>query len=155
PSEASSNRTLEVIKQAEAFFSGEEAVDQTVMIRGFSFAGAGDNAGLAFITLDDWDERDAENSAEAIAQRANGALSQIRDAIAFALSPPPIQGLGTTNGFTFRLQDRAALGQAAMKEAGDRLLAAAAQSPVLTGLRVESMPEAAQLNLLIDREKAN
>src|SRR5690606_24388229 len=91
PSEASSNRTLEVIKQAEAFFSGEEAVDQTVMIRGFSFAGAGDNAGLAFITLDDWDERDAENSAEAIAQRANGALSQIRDAIAFALSPPPIQ----------------------------------------------------------------
>ena len=144
-----------MIKQAEGFFSGEEAVDQTVMIQGFSFSGAGDNAGLAFITLKDWDERDAENSAEAIAQRANGALSQIKDAIAFALSPPPIQGLGTTNGFTFRLQDRAGLGQAELKAAGDRLLAAAAQSPVLTGLRIEGMPEAAQLNLLIDREKAN
>ncbi|HEU4985633.1 MAG TPA: efflux RND transporter permease subunit [Rhizobiaceae bacterium] len=155
PPEASGNRTLDVIKQAEGFFSGEEAVDQTVMIQGFSFSGAGDNAGLAFITLKDWDERDAENSAEAIAQRANGALSQIKDAIAFALSPPPIQGLGTTNGFTFRLQDRAGLGQAELKAAGDRLLAAAAQSPVLTGLRIEGMPEAAQLNLLIDREKAN
>ena len=49
--------------------------------------------------------------------RANAKLWQIKDAITFALSPPPIQGLGTSNGFTFRLQDRGGLGQAALAAA--------------------------------------
>src|SRR5690606_5707939 len=111
--------------------------------------------GLAFVTLKDWSVRGPENSAAAIAQRANARLWQIRDAMTFALSPPPIQGLGTSSGFTFRLQDRGGLGQSALAAARDQLLAAAQQSPVLTGLRVEGLPDAAQVNLIIDREKAN
>jgi multidrug efflux pump len=155
PPESSANRTSDVIRQIETIFRGEEAVDRMVMISGFSFSGTGQNAGLAFITLKDWSERDAQNSAAAIAQRANGALFQIKDAIAFALSPPPIQGLGTSSGFTFRLQDRAGQGQAALSAARDQLLAAAAKSGIVTGLRVEGMRDAAQVNLLIDRAKAN
>jgi len=125
------------------------------VVNGFSFSGAGDNAGLAFITFKDWSERDANNSAQAIANRANGALFGLKDAISFALSPPAIQGLGTSSGFTFRLQDRAGLGQAALLAGSDQLMAAASQSPILAGLRVEGMPAAAQVNLVIDREKAN
>jgi multidrug efflux pump len=155
PPESSANRTSDVIRQVETIFRGEEAVDRMVMISGFSFSGTGQNAGLAFITLKDWSERDAQNSAAAIAQRANGALFQIKDAIAFALSPPPIQGLGTSSGFTFRLQDRAGQGQAALAAARDQLLAAAAKSGIVAGLRVEGMRDAAQVSLLIDREKAN
>ncbi len=155
PTDASANRTNEVISRVAAVFGQEEAVDQTAYIRGFSFSGAGDNAGLAFVTLDDWDERGPEDSAQALAQRANGQLFGLSDAVAFALSPPPIQGLGTSNGFTFRLQDRAGRGQAALTEAGDQLIAAASASPVLTGIRREGMPDAAQVNLVIDREQAN
>jgi multidrug efflux pump len=155
PPESSSVRTQEIVKQVENVFQGEEAVDRTVLISGFSFSGAGENAGLAFVTLNDWSERDEQNSAAAIAGRANGALFQIKDAISFALSPPPIQGLGVSNGFTFRLQDRAGQGQEALAAARDQLLAAAAKSQIVTGLRVEGMPDAAQVNLLIDREKAN
>jgi len=153
--ESSSVRTQEIVKQVETVFNGEEAVDRMVVVRGFSFSGAGDNAGLAFVTLKDWSERDEQNSATAIAGRANRALFQIKDAISFALSPPPIQGLGTSNGFTFRLQDRAGQGQTALAAARDQLMAAAAKSEVITGMRVEGMPDAAQVNLLIDREKAN
>ncbi|MFD2262904.1 multidrug efflux RND transporter permease subunit [Lacibacterium aquatile] len=155
PPEASGNRTLAIIEEAEAIFKAEPAVDKMFMISGFSFSGNGQNAGLAFVTLKDWSERDADNSADAIAQRANGSLLAMKDAISFALSPPPIQGLGNSNGFTFRLQDRGGLGQAALAAARDQLMGAAAQSPILQGLRIEGMPEAAQVNLVIDREKAN
>src|SRR5690606_16561903 len=133
----------------------EPAVDNRTLINGFSFSGFGDNAGLAFITLKDWSERDADNSAQALAQRVNGKLFQIRDAIAFALSPPPIQGLGNAGGFSFRLQDRSGAGQTALALATDQFMAAAAQSPVLTGMRIEGMPAGAQLIINIDREKAN
>ncbi|MEK1923827.1 MAG: efflux RND transporter permease subunit [Rhizobium giardinii] len=155
PSEATGHRTDEVIKQTEDIFSKEQGVDRIVAINGFSFFGAGQNAALAFVTLKDWAERGPENAAQAIAGRASMAMSQIKDAISFALSPPPIQGLGTTGGFSFRLQDRGGLGEAALAQARDQLLGLAAQSPVVAGVRFEGMPDAAQANVIIDREKAN
>ena len=155
PPDASANRTLDVIRQVEAIMQGEEAVDKVISILGFSFSGSGQNAALAFVTLKDWSERGPENSADAIAQRANMKIFGIKDAIAFALSPPPIQGLGTTSGFSFRLQDRSGLGQDALIAARDQLLGAASQSNIVTGLRVEGLPDAPQVSLLIDREKAN
>ncbi|KQY12604.1 efflux RND transporter permease subunit [Rhizobium sp. Root482] len=155
PSEATGHRTDEVIEQTEAIFGKEPAVDTIVAISGFSFFGAGQNAALAFVTLDDWSERGPENAAQAIAGRATMAMSQIKDAISFALSPPPIQGLGTTGGFSFRLQDRGGLGSTALAQARDQLLGLAAQSNVVAGVRFEGMPDAAQANVMIDREKAN
>ncbi|QRG08676.1 multidrug efflux RND transporter permease subunit [Xanthobacter dioxanivorans] len=155
PAEASANRTLEVIEKMEQTFAGEAAVDRIVAISGYSFNGIGDNAALAFVTLKDWSERDADTSAAAISLRATMALSSVRDAIVFALSPPPIQGLGNSNGFSFRLQDRGGLGPEALRKAQAQFLAEAAASPILTGVYVEGMPDAAQLDLIIDREKAN
>ncbi|HTO34508.1 MAG TPA: efflux RND transporter permease subunit [Pararhizobium sp.] len=155
PSEATGNRTTEVIEQTEAIFSKEPAVERIIAISGFSFSGTGQNAGLAFVTLKDWAERGPNDVAAVIAGRASGAMSQIKDAISFALSPPPIQGLGTSNGFEFRLQDRGGQGSAALAAARDQLLGLAAQSQVISGVRVDGLPDAAQVNLIIDREKAN
>src|SRR5690606_30553680 len=155
PPEASANRTLEVIRQVEDACRAEKCVSRVFAISGFSFSGAGQNAALAFVPLKDWSERGPEDSAQAIAARVNGKLMQIRDALTFALSPPPIQGPGTTSGFSFRLQDRGGLGQAQLAAARDQLLAAARKSPILAGVRVEGLPDAAQVTLIIDREKAN
>lgn len=155
PPEASSNRTREVVQEIESVFGEENAFSRIVAILGYSFSGVGDNAALAFVSLTDWSERGPEDAATAIAARINGILSGIRDAVAFTLSPPPIQGLGNTNGFAFRLQDRGGQSQAALAAARDQLLAAAATSPILADLQVESMPDAAQVNFVIDREKAN
>ncbi|WVT73307.1 efflux RND transporter permease subunit [Sinorhizobium chiapasense] len=155
PSEATGNRTTEVVEQAEKIFGQEPSVERIIAINGFSFFGTGQNAALAFVTLKDWKERDANNAAQSIAMRATMAMSQIKDAISFALSPPAIQGLGTTGGFSFRLQDRGGLGQAALSQARDQLLGMAAQSKVLAGVRFEGMPDAAQVSVNIDREKAN
>lgn len=155
PSEATGNRTTEVVEQAENIFGKEPAVERIIAINGFSFFGTGQNAALAFVTLKDWSERDADNAAQSIAMRATMAMSQIKDAISFALSPPAIQGLGTTGGFSFRLQDRGGLGEAALSQARDQLLGLAAESKIVTGVRFEGMPDAAQVSVTIDREKAN
>lgn len=155
PPEASATRTSEVVQQLEKIALAEPAVNRIFAISGYSFSGSGQNASLAFITLKDWSERDASNSADAIAGRLNMQAFGIKDAQVFSLSPPPIQGLGNSSGFTFRLQDRAGQGQVMLAAARDQLLEAARKSPVLAGLRVEGLSDAAQVNLIIDREKAN
>jgi len=155
PAEASTERTLQSIQQIEKIFMEEPAVERVIAVSGFSFSGSGQNAGLAFATLKDWSERGPEDSAAAISARINGKLWGLPDAMSFALSPPPIQGLGNSSGFTFRLQDRSGAGQTALSAAGAQLMAAARKSPILAGLRIEGMPDAAQVNLIIDREKAN
>ena len=155
PAEASTDRTREAIRQLEGILAEEPAVKNVVAISGFSYSGSGQNAGIAFITLTDWSERGPRDSATAIAARVNAKFAGVRDASGRALSPPPIQGLGNSNGFAYRLQDRSGLGQAALAAATAQLLDAARASPVLAGVRVEGLPDAAQINLVIDREKAN
>ncbi|MDZ4130308.1 MAG: efflux RND transporter permease subunit, partial [Hydrogenophaga sp.] len=118
PPGATQERTLEVIKQVEGFILKQPEVQSMVGVLGFSFSGQGQNAALAFITLKDWKERTGPNSsAEAVAGRAFGALSGVRDAFIFPLSPPPIPELGSSSGFSFRLQDRAGLGREALLSA--------------------------------------
>jgi multidrug efflux pump len=155
PPEASANRTRASVERIEAIFRDEPAVENVVAIQGFSFSGMGANAAIAFVTLKDWAERGDGNTVQEIANRANMKLFGLKDATAFALSPPPIEGFGTTNGFSFRLQDRSGLGQEALKKANAELMAKAGSGAIVTGLRVEGMPDAAQVMLVIDREKAN
>ncbi|MDP2803581.1 MAG: efflux RND transporter permease subunit [Phreatobacter sp.] len=155
PSDATVNRTMAAIETAEKQFIGEPGVARIVTVRGFSFFGQGQNAALAFVTLKDWGERGPRDAAGAIALRGTIALSRLRDAIVFGLSPPPIQGLGNSNGFSFRLQARGGQTQQQLASARDQLVGAAMRSPILTQVFVEGLPDAAQVSLIVDREKAN
>jgi multidrug efflux pump len=155
PPGASINRTREVIEQVEQYYLKQPSIARTVAVTGFSFSGSGQNAGLVFTPLKDWSERGPGESATEIAGKAFGALSQIRDAIIFPVNPPPIRELGNATGFTFRLQDRGGLGHEALLAARNQLLGMAAKSPVLKGVRPEGLEDAPQLQLNIDRDKAN
>lgn len=155
PPGATVQRTTAVMEQVENFILKQPEVQSMVGVLGFSFSGQGQNAGLAFVTLKPWDERDGEqHSAQALAGRAFGALSGIRDAFIFPLSPPPIPELGVASGFTFRLQDRGGHGHEALVAARNQLLGLAAQSKVLTQVRPDGLEDAPQLQLDIDRDKA-
>ena len=155
PPGATQERTLEAMKQVEGFMLKQPEVQSMVGVLGFSFSGQGQNAGIAFVTLKDWDERkDAGQSASALAGRAFGALSAVRDAFIFPLSPPAIPELGTGSGFSFRLQDRAGMGHDALVNARNQMLGMAMQSKVLTGLRPDGLEDAPQLQIDIDRDKA-
>ncbi len=156
PAGATQSRTLAVMQQAEQFFLKQPEVEKMVSVMGFSFAGQGQNAALAFVTLKPWDERKgAAHSAQSLAGRAYGALGQIRDAFAFAIVPPAIQELGNATGFSFRLQDRSSAGHDALLAARNQLLGMAAQSKVLAGVRPDGLEDAPQLQLDIDRDRAS
>jgi multidrug efflux pump len=156
PPGATQERTLAVMQQVEGFILKQPEVKSMVGVLGFSFSGQGQNAALAFVTLKDWSERKGpESSAEALAGRAFGALSGIRDAFIFPLSPPPIPELGASSGFSFRLQDRAGNGHDALLAARNQLLGMAAQSKVITQVRPDGLEDAPQLQVDIDRDKAN
>ncbi|MBG0511641.1 multidrug efflux RND transporter permease subunit [Agrobacterium sp. MOPV5] len=155
PSEASRERTVETLKQIEGFFKNEPGVANVVAIQGFSFSGNGANSAIMFVTLKDWAERGQGNSAQDISNRINMQLFGLKDAMSFALSPPPIEGLGTSAGFTFRLQDRGLLGQPALQQAAGELMGKATAGGKIVGIRPEGMPFAAQVILTVDRKKAN
>ncbi|GAA4427366.1 efflux RND transporter permease subunit [Acidovorax lacteus] len=155
PPGATQERTLAVMQQVEGFMLAQPEVQSMVGVLGFSFSGQGQNAALAFVTLKDWAERqEPGQSAQAVAQRAFGALMGVRDAFIFPLSPPPIPELGNASGFSFRLQDRGGLGHDALMNARNQLLGMASKSPVLAQVRPDGLEDAPQLRIDIDRDKA-
>ena len=155
PPGATLDRTINVIEQVENYILKQPEVASMVAVAGFSFSGQGQNAALSFISLKPWDERKgAEHSVDAIVGRAMGALSGIKDAFIFPLSPPPIPELGVSSGFNFRLQDRGGKGHDALVAARNQMLGMAMQSKVLAGVRPDGLEDAPQLRLNIDRDKA-
>jgi multidrug efflux pump len=133
----------------------KESVQAVFTVAGFSFAGAGQNAGLAFIRLRDFDERKAANlKAPAIAGRAMGKFMQIRDAMVFAIVPPAVPELGTSSGFDFQLQDIGGVGHEALVAARNQVLGMAAQDPTLAGVRPNGQDDTPQLKIDIDQAKA-
>ena len=156
PPGAVQQRTVAVARQVEAHWLKEEPnTDAVFAVTGFSFAGAGQNAGMTFVHLKDWaDRKGAKNRAPAIVQRAMGAYQRIRDGQAFALTPPPVQGLGASSGFDMELVDRSGIGHAGLVQARNQLIGMAAQSPILAQVRANGQEDTPQLHLDVDQAKA-
>ena len=149
PPGATQNRTLEVMKQVEDYILKQPEVREHGQRARLQLLRPGpERRRSRSCTLKDWDEREgAEHSAQALAGRAFGALSSVRDAFIFPLSPPPIPELGTASGFNFRLQDRGGNGHDALLAARNQLLGMAAQSKLLAGVRPDGLEDAPQLQL--------
>ncbi len=154
PPEVSFPRTLESVRRLEDFLKERTGVDTVTFLTGFSFLGQGQNTAQAFITLKDWSKRGEADSAARIVADINRSFASLRDGKIAALQPPPIDNLGNSSGFSFRLQDRGQRGYRDLMRAKDRLLAAATASPVLQDVYVEGLAPAPQVELAIDREKA-
>jgi multidrug efflux pump len=154
PSDSSYARTEAAVEKVERYLAQRPGVDNVTFLTGFSFLGQGINTAQAFIALKDWSERPAADSAAAIVADINKDLSSVRDARISALQPPPIDNLGNSSGFSFRLQDRAQKGYAALMQAADQLIAEANAGSILQKVYIEGLPPAPQVNLMIDREKA-
>ncbi|MBP2230979.1 multidrug efflux pump [Azospirillum agricola] len=158
PPNASIERTTETARAVTAHFLEKEkdSVEGLFTIVGFNFSGRGQNAGMAFVRLKDWSEREApERKPAAIARRAMGALSAVKDAMVFAFLPPSVPGLGNATGFDMQLVDRAGLGHERLMQARNQLLGMAAQNPKLVGTRPNGLEDTPQYRLEVDREKAS
>jgi hydrophobe/amphiphile efflux-1 (HAE1) family protein len=157
PAGSTTEQTLKVVEKMENHFLNDqsEAVKSIFTVTGFSFAGSGQNAALGFVNLKHWDERQRPDlSVGAVAGKAMGYFSTIKEAFVFAFPPPAVVELGTANGFNLHLQDRAGLGHDQLLAARNQLLGMAAQSPVLAGVRPNGQEDMPELKLDIDLAKA-
>ncbi|MCC6857927.1 MAG: efflux RND transporter permease subunit, partial [Bryobacterales bacterium] len=153
PAGATQERTIQAARQMEKYFLEEEtgAVEGIITVAGFSFAGRGQNMGIAWVKLKDWKLRNSPDlRAAAVAGRAMKAFSRIRDGLAFAFSPPAVLDLGVANGFDFQLQDRGGLGHEKLMEARNQLLGMAMQNKKLAAVRPNGQEDAPQFKLDID-----
>ena len=157
PVGATQERTLESFAKLENHFleNESELVESVFSVQGFSFSGMGQNAGMAFIKLKDWEQRpDADQQVGAVAGRAMGALMQIKDAFIFAFPPPAMPELGIGSGYSFFLKDMTGQGHEALLNARNQLLGMAGQSPLLANVRPNGQEDTPQLRLDIDPAKA-
>jgi len=155
PVGATQQRTVEVLKQVEAYYLKQPEVAGMVDVAGFSFNGQAQNAALAFIHLKDWRQRlGAQHRADAIIGRAFMALSGIKDAVIYPINPPPIPELGFQSGFDFELEDQAGLGHNSLMQARDELLALGGTNQDITQLRFQGLEDTPELKVDVDLAKA-
>ena len=157
PPGASSARTQVALDQVRDHFLQKEGgnVQGVFTVNGFSFAGSGQNSGIAFIPLKTWEEREgAENKVQAMVGRAFGAFGGFKDGMIFPASPPAVQELGNATGFDLQLVDQAGVGHAKLLEARNMLLGMTAGDKSLTGVRPNSLDDAPQLKIEVDQDKA-
>ncbi|MEY8842631.1 efflux RND transporter permease subunit [Cribrihabitans sp. XS_ASV171] len=153
PTGATAERTQGVVEQVETYFNTAEAenVESMFGVVGFSFAGQGQNMGLAFVRMKDWDERPRpDQSVQAVAGRAFPAFMGIRDAMVFPIVPPSVIELGNVSGFDFFLQAQGGQTHEQLLTARNQLLGMAAESPLIASARPSGLEDAAQFKLEID-----
>ncbi|MGC1550391.1 MAG: multidrug efflux RND transporter permease subunit [Rhodanobacter sp.] len=119
---------------------------------GFSFVGNAENVGMAFIKLAPWDKR--SQTAMQLIPQANGILHSITDAQIFVVNLPTIRGLSQFGGVDMYLQARAGQTRGELAQAMGILLGKAGKDPTLYGIRPNSLPEAPQLQMTVDRVQA-
>jgi hydrophobe/amphiphile efflux-1 (HAE1) family protein len=157
PPGATQEQTRAVMEKiADHFLDGEsEAVEAILTINGFSFGGRGQNSGIAFVKLRDWNERGSDRlRSTAVVGRAMGALSRIKEAQIFAFAPPAISELSNATGFQLQLQDRAGVGHEALVAARDQLLALTAEEPTVDKVRQSGLDDRPEYKVDVDQAKA-
>jgi len=110
------------------------------------------NVMAAYVILKPFDQR--ERGAVEINAELNAKLSQVHEGFAYALLPPPIQGLGNGSGYSLYLEDRAGLGYGALQNALSAFQAAVAQTPGMAFPITSYQANVPQLDAEVDRVKA-
>jgi len=158
PVGATQERTWRALDQVQNYFLKQEkaSVESIFTVAGFSFSGGGQNAGLGFVLLRDWSERQGKGQTiPAMQGRAYGALSQIKDAMAFAFAPPPVTELGNSQGFDVFLKDDNGQGHDALTAARNQFLFMASKDKLLANVRPNGQEDAPQFHLDVDAQKAS
>ena len=127
-------------------------IEGTFAVEGYSFVGQSENVGMVFIHLTDWSKR--SQSAMQLIPQANKLLHGIHDAQIFVTNLPTIRGLSQFAGVDMYLQARAGQPRSQLAQAQATLLAQANHDPRLFGIRPNSLPQAPQLKLAVDRVQA-
>jgi hydrophobe/amphiphile efflux-1 (HAE1) family protein len=157
PPGSSLSRTDAVVQRAIKVLRAIPGVVHTASFSGFDAASStnASNAAALFFTVTPFPERAAQGVDGAVVLRtARERMAAIAEANIFVLAPPAIRGLSTTGGFKFIVQDRAARGLPALRDAAGQVTAAAAGEPGLTAVFSQFEVATPQLYVDVDRDRA-
>ena len=159
PAGSTAERTDAALARFQQTISKSEAkdVESVFYVRGFSFAGTGQNNAMGFLKLKDWSERKTpDTSVNAIMGRVQGLLfsPMFKDVMGFAFPLPAVPELGVAEGFDFYLQDRGGKGHDNLMQVMNQFLAAANADPRLTQVRHNGMADTPMLQVNVDYGKA-
>lgn len=159
PAGSTAERTDAALARFQQTISKSEVkdVESVFYVRGFSFAGTGQNNAMGFLKLKDWSERKTpDTSIGAIMGRVQGLLfsPMFKDVMGFAFPLPAVPELGVAEGFDFYLQDRGGKGHDNLMQVMNQFLAAANADPRLTQVRHNGMADTPMLQVNVDYGKA-
>ena len=154
---SSLDRTEKVIHDMERTFSSVPEITKWVAIAGldlptFSFK---TDALTAFVRLRGWEERKRpDQTSMALSARLMGRLMNNREALLFAVNPPPIMGMSITGGFELYVQDRTGGSIHALNRYVQEMVRKAMERPELLSVRTTINPNVPYYSITVDREKA-
>jgi HAE1 family hydrophobic/amphiphilic exporter-1 len=157
PDAASQQRSREVVEKMDAIISKTPGVQDWIAIGGFSALDEtnASNAGALYIVFEDRAKREEESlSQDVILAKLQGQFNQIQEAMIFTVLPPVIQGLGTSGGFDFRLQDRGGVGPTQLQQWAQQIIRDGNAQSGLEGLYTLFRADVPQLFIDVDRTKA-
>jgi len=156
PEGASLARTTRVMEQVTGALKSIKGVDDVLGVSGFSLlSGTAENVGFGIVVLKPWDARKRPDlQLGAIVGQAQARLAAISSANIFAFAPPPIQGLGSTGGFDFRLQALEDQLPREIAAATRALVIAANQDPMLMRVFSTYTANTPQIFVNLDRTRA-
>jgi hydrophobe/amphiphile efflux-1 (HAE1) family protein len=158
PDGSSLERTDAVAKKVRDVLQATPGVDIAGFISGLNFLtnAAQSNSAVEFAVLKPWSERGPEENASNLVAQVRPKLLAIPEAFALSFDPPSVNGLGTTGGFEFEVEDLVGQGSAALNDATQALIAAARKQPELNpqSLFTSFSASTPQLYYDLDRTKA-
>jgi hydrophobic/amphiphilic exporter-1 (mainly G- bacteria), HAE1 family len=155
PDAASLQRTDQVAQKVEAILEKVEGIEFSTVVLGYSLLtqSYSTNNAFIFISLKPWDER--TKTAKQLIQESNFAFrNTISEATAIAFAPPPIEGLGTSAGFTLQLQDRSGNSPQFLDEQARNFIAEARKRPEIGSIFTLYRSNVPQKKIIIDLDKA-
>ena len=155
PAAASLNRTEAVTTKVDAMLKSDDAVDKRLIINGYNILnGAPQSDSALFVTtLKPWAER-SPDSLKRVIMGIYQQAAKLPEAVVLAFNPPPIPGLGSTGGFSFKLQDRSGGTPQELAKVADAFMAAARERPEIGSIYSKFNPTTPAFRLEVDREKA-
>jgi hydrophobe/amphiphile efflux-1 (HAE1) family protein len=156
PDGASRQRTDGVVERVESMLRKEPGVRTFAALVGFNLLAQANqsNGATMFVLLQPWDERDKDNTVDAILGRINGQLFGMRDALAFGFNFPEIPGLGTTAGLELNLQARRGQDVPTFARQVQAVLADMNKLPQTPGAATTFRANVPQVFVHVDRETA-
>jgi multidrug efflux pump len=157
PDSASVERTEALMAQIEEIARQTPGVKDTLGISGRSMLlnANAPNLGSMYVMLDPFEKRtDADRTADAIgAAIQRRCRNEVGDALVSAFGAPPVDGLGSTGGFTLMIEVRGSTDLTQLDQVAAKVVARGNETPGLQGMFTSAGADTPWLYLEIDRDK--